>query len=436
MLPKLVFRRRVPALAALLAIAGAAQARPTGANLSPGATPLRQLIAEAERANPGLAAQRQSWQAARTVPTQVSTLPDPQLTVQEFSVGNPLPFAGYRTSDFAYTGIGVSQELPFPGKLHWRGEEARHEAAARGHEAEAARRALDEQVKEAYFNVAAVRARLAALDRDGALLRQVEEVTEARYRLGLGRQADVLKAQLAETALLRERAEEQERQELLEAQLKQIVNRPPQSPEIVPEPLRASPLPESLGQLLAAADHADAEIAAESETVRGADAAVQLARKAFDPDFSVAYMYQRTGPGFRDYYMLTVNIGLPLHRRGRLRPALRESILRRGAARDELEAGRREAAFAVQRAYLMARTDAQVLRLYQQGLMPQAQATLQAGLAAYRQGRGDFPSLMQSFSELLALDQQYWQTLAEHEIALAEIGRITGLALPATGGAQ
>jgi hypothetical protein len=39
---------------------------------------LSELLAEAEKNNPQIEAARQGWQAAKQVPTQVSTLPDPQ----------------------------------------------------------------------------------------------------------------------------------------------------------------------------------------------------------------------------------------------------------------------------------------------------------------------------------------------------------------------
>ena len=39
-------------------------------------TPLADLLQEAEKNNPQIAAARQGWQAAEQIPTQVSTLPD------------------------------------------------------------------------------------------------------------------------------------------------------------------------------------------------------------------------------------------------------------------------------------------------------------------------------------------------------------------------
>src|SRR5947209_4779557 len=67
---------------------------------------LADLLAEAERSNPQIQAARHGWDAAKQVPPQASTLPDPQFVLQHVSVGSPRPFAGYTNSDFAYVGLG------------------------------------------------------------------------------------------------------------------------------------------------------------------------------------------------------------------------------------------------------------------------------------------------------------------------------------------
>ena len=90
--------------------------------------PLSTLIAEAETNNPQISAADHEVRAARQLAPQVTTLPDPKLTYQQFSVGSPKPFAGYTNSDFAYIGVGASQELPYPGKLRLRGQVADRDA--------------------------------------------------------------------------------------------------------------------------------------------------------------------------------------------------------------------------------------------------------------------------------------------------------------------
>jgi hypothetical protein len=61
-------------------------------------TPLSDLLAEGEKNNPRIEAARRGWQAAKQVPTQVSTLPDPQFNLQHVSVGSPRPFRASKIS--------------------------------------------------------------------------------------------------------------------------------------------------------------------------------------------------------------------------------------------------------------------------------------------------------------------------------------------------
>jgi cobalt-zinc-cadmium efflux system outer membrane protein len=77
-------------------------------------TLLSQLLAEAEANNPQVSAADHGARAAWQVAPQVTTLPGPKFTYQQLSVGSPKPFAGYTNSDFAYIGVGASQELPLP----------------------------------------------------------------------------------------------------------------------------------------------------------------------------------------------------------------------------------------------------------------------------------------------------------------------------------
>jgi outer membrane protein, heavy metal efflux system len=104
--------------------------------------PLSAVLDEAARNNPDILAARHGWQAATQVPSQVSTPPDPQVTVQQFSVGSPRPFAGFGNSDFAYIGLGISQDLPYPGKLKLKGEAAQQDAAVSRDKLDTVRRSV------------------------------------------------------------------------------------------------------------------------------------------------------------------------------------------------------------------------------------------------------------------------------------------------------
>src|SRR5437879_7428258 len=91
---------------------------------------LRELIEELQRANPDVRAARFRYEASLKRPSQVSTLPEPKFTFTDFGVGHPL--SRLSVSDFAYLAFGVSQEMPYPGKLALAGEEAHKKAESEG----------------------------------------------------------------------------------------------------------------------------------------------------------------------------------------------------------------------------------------------------------------------------------------------------------------
>ena len=392
-------------------------------------TPLAALLDEAMRNNPDILAARRGWQAATQVPTQVSTLPDPQVTVQSFSVGSPRPFAGYSNSEFAYIGLGVSQDIPYPGKLKLKGEAAQQDAAISRDKLEAVRRSVLQQVKEAYFQTAYIQQTLEVLDRNGKLLDQIEKIADARYRVGQGKQQDVLRAQLEKTKLLREVAHHHELMGTQQALLLKLLNRPPGSPEITTEPLVETPLRYTSDELLEKVRAQNPDVATQQESVKKQSLQVEMARKDRYPDFSVQYMWQRTGPSFPSYHMLTFSARLPIYGRRKLNPEMTQAVEELNRSQREYESQVQSAYFDVRNQYIAAETASQMLKIYREGLIPQALATYQSGLASYQTGSLDFESLFSTFLDVLNFDGEYWKTLMEHETALARIEQVTGVPL-------
>lgn len=393
-------------------------------------TSLEELLTEVEHDNPQIAAARQGWQAAKQVPSQVSTLPDPQFQVQQFSVGSPRPFAGYTNSNFAYFGLGVSQEIPYPGKLRLRGEIAKRDADVTEQQYESVRRSVLSELKSVYFQLAYLSTTLGILESDGALLKQVEQAAEARYRAGLGNQQDVIQAQLEQTKLLQEITHHHLEMGKLEAELKQLLNRSQDSPDIEPSEPSETPLAQTYDDLLAATKTQNPDIAAAHKMVDGQALQVDLARKDFYPDFNIQYMWQRTDPTqYRAYYMLTFGVRVPIYLGRRQRPELAEAEAERLRATNEYEAQSQQVASELRAQYVTVQQTANLLTIYHEGLGPQSRAEFQAGLAAYQNDREDFQTLLAAFLDVLHLDEEYWQNVAEYETAIARIEQLTGLSL-------
>jgi outer membrane protein, heavy metal efflux system len=391
-------------------------------------TSLRELIQEAKQKNPQIAASFHAWQASRNVPKQVSALPETQLSVQQFSVGSPRPFAGYSNSDFAYIGFGASQDIPYPGKRQLRAQVAELEADSMEAQTDSVGRTVVGNLKMIYFRLAYIQQTLGVLQRSDALLNQVQEASEARYRVGQGNQQDVLKVQLQHTKILQEIAHHHQEEGLLEAQIKQVLGRPQESADIVAETITALALPYTAAELFQKAREQNPDVRSKKASVGQQETKVELAHKNFHPDFNVQYAYEHTGSQTRDYYMATFGIRLP--NRSRQKAELAEAQENQERARQELDSESQRVLSEVQQQYVRAKTSEEQLKIYSDGLVPQSEATFQSALSAYQSNRQDFESLLSGFLDVLNLDLEYRYELVEHESALAELERLTGVDLP------
>jgi outer membrane protein, heavy metal efflux system len=393
-------------------------------------TPLQDLLTEAERNNAQIEASRQAWEAAKQVPSQVSTLPDPQFNVQQVNVGSPRPFAGYTNSDFAYIGVGVSQDIPYPGKLRLKGDMAKRDADVTEQQYESMRRSVLAGVKSVYFQLAYLSKTLAILESDGQLLQQVEKAADARYRSGTGSQQELLQAQLEQTKLLREITMHHLEVAKAQAQIKQLLNRPQDSQDIEPAELPETALPYSFDELLAATKAQNPEISGAQQMVEKQKLQIDLAHKDFYPDFNIQYMWQRTDPTqFRSYYMLSVGVRVPIYRSRKQRPELAQAEADLNRARSEEESQAQQVAFELRTEFDTAEKTAELLKICREGLLPQTRVEFQSGLSAYENNKQDFQGLLASFLDVLHLDEEYWQSIADRETALARLEELTGLSL-------
>jgi outer membrane protein, heavy metal efflux system len=390
------------------------------------------LIDEAAKNSPQILAAKHAWRAATQLPSQVSTLPDPQFTVQQFAVGSPRPFAGFTNSNFAYIGFGVSQDIPYPGKLRLRGEAAKLEADTEADRVQSVHRAIIEQLKAAYFQLSYEYEELSLLDRDGKLLDQVAKIAEANYRVGKGNQQDVLKAQLEKTKLLATIEMHHQEHFSLQAKLKQLLNRPSGAAEIIPDHLTETPMRVSVDELLTKVGAQNPDLRGQQQMIQNKSIQLEIAHKDFYPDFTVEYMWQHTAAQYRDYYMLTVGARIPIHRSRKQWPEMEQAVEELHRSRRDYESQAQQAYFDVRDQYLKAETAQRILNIYRQGLIPQATNTFKAGLAAYQTNREDFETLLNSFVDVLRLDEEYWRNLLDHELAVAGLERITGVRLNET----
>lgn len=390
-------------------------------------THLSQLIAEAKANNPQISAAEHEALAARQMAPQVTTLPDPKLTYQQFSVGSPKPFAGYTNSDFAYVGIGASQELPYPGKLRLRGQVADRDADAKQAEVSVIGIGIVDAVKTDYLQLVYLQQTLGILRQNEAVLDQLIQDATAHYEVGQGMQQDVLETQVNRTRIVREITMRHQQMGQVEAHLKGLLNRDQQSPDIVTEDMTETPIKLTADELLALVKKNNPEIQVDTKAIQRQDAQVASAKRDGKPDFDIGYMYQNTDRKYRDYYMFTFDVRFP--RKKRVSAEIAEAQERLIASHQTLQAHLAQQLSQVQQLYVQASSDEEQLKEYREGLVPQADAAYRAALSSYASNREQFIHVLSYFTDVLNLKLEYSQTLLDHETALAHLESLTGATL-------
>jgi cobalt-zinc-cadmium efflux system outer membrane protein len=387
---------------------------------------LRALLDEALSHSPVVLAARSHWQAQTKVPIQAATLPDPEISMQHFTVGSPQPFSGYESSDFYYTGFGVSQDIPGPGKLRLQKSEAEQDAEYARHRYESAEREVEEKVKEVYFELFYHAKIQEILDRNQAELQRIQQIAETRYRLGEGLQQDLIKAQLQTTEIFKEHAMHHQEQDQEQLELKQLVGRDPDSRNIEIREIEETHLQLDSSQLAQQAGRGSPDLAADRAMEARSAKALQLAHQGYWPDFTVGYSYEKTGPGFRDYYMLSLGAKVPLYFWRKQTPAIEQAALEAESARQQTRATQLQVSSDVESSLVAMRSAERVISIYREGLIPRAETSRASAMAAYRVGKVDFQTLLSSVLDLQNLRLEYYRSLADHEIAVAKIQQVIG----------
>ena len=391
------------------------------------ATPLKVLLAEAEAQNSQIASADSSWKASTYVARQVTALPDPQFSVQTLSVGNPLPFAGFSDSDFAYIGFGASQDLPYPGKRKLKGDVANRDVQTQKSNTDVVRSSVAEQVKMLYLRLSYSDAALEILHQTDEVLQSVIKDALSRYSLGQGSQSSVIKAQLEHTKILREETMHHGEMGQLQADLKQLLHRPQDSPDIVAEPLTATAFVRSQSELQNVLRKQNPSILMGSAAIAKQDAQLAEIKSHSKPDFSIGYTFQLTGSNYRDYYMLTVGMRLP--RRGRVAAETSEAAEMINRSRKDLDSDTQMKLADLQKQYVAVTSTSELIDEYKNGLIPQSEAVFRSEQSAYQANKQEFAPVLASLMDLLTMEHDYQEALFNHETALVRIETLTGEAL-------
>jgi len=391
-----------------------------------GVVTLDDLVREALEKNPGVQSALHAVEAQRHRVPQVKSLPDP--TVGIGWAGNITPFSVQKGDPSSYRSVTATQQLLYPGKLKLRGEIASKEADAAYWEYEAARRRVTADVKSAYYDYWFYGKAIQTTQKNKDLLQKLAAIAEARYRVGKGIQQDVLKSQTEISLLLQRLTVLEQQRKTAQVRLDTLLARDPEAPLPPAANLQQSALSHSLEDLYKLARENDTGLQRERQIVERDQLAINLARKDYYPDLSVGYMYQQR-PALPDMHGLTFTVNIPVFYKTKQREAVSQAAEERISAERSKENRQNELNFELKQQYLAAKASDELLRLYAQGVVPQASLALESSMSAYQVGNVDFLTVLGNFSTVLNYQIDYYRELANYQASLARMESLVGVDL-------
>ena len=387
---------------------------------------LDELIREAGENNPSIKAAMQTVNAKKSLILPAETLPDPNFTF--WHMGGLFPTRLMYGDPSSARTYGVEQEIPFPGKLGLKGKVASTEAEAEEWNHNLTHRQVITELKQAYYDLYLVNKSIEIVQKNQNLLQSFEKIAETRYQVGQGVQQDVLKAQVELTRLIDRLSILDQRRWIAEAQINNLIYRPPETPVGKPAEYKKAELTYSLDELTELARANSPSIKIQEREIDRRAYSLDLAKREYFPDFTLGFTYlQREGNP--EMYGVEAKARVPLYFWRKQKPEVDAAKATLAGAQRMRESTISSVNFQIKQSYTVAVTSDKLIRLYSGSIIPQATSSLHSALANYETGKVNFLSLIDSATALLEYELKYYESMSEFQKALAQMEPIVGVDL-------
>ena len=374
--------------------------------------------------NPQLEALRKKIVAERAKVPQARSLPDPMLAVMFDNVLRP------------DRGIGVEarQMVPWPGKLRLMSQAAALSADRTVTEYTEKAYEVVEGVKKGYYDLYFVEKSIELALENKAVLADFVKIAEVKYSVGAGIQQDVLRAQVAQSRILDDLLMLRQQQTAARARLNAWLNRPPDAPLGPATALAMRKV--MLGQraLEEIATDRRAMLKGMRLMIEEADTMHTLARRELKPDFEARLgVVPGEGMGAGGNRVTgMVMLQLPLYHRTKQDKAIEQRAAELKEAQSEYEAQKTMVFSMIKDTLAMLDKSAGSAELFQTGIIPQSQLSLESAQAGYQVNKVDFLTLLDNQVSVYNALREYYRATADYEKGVAELERAIGSPLEAS----
>lgn len=384
---------------------------------------LDSLLDLALQRNPDLKVAQFAHQSLQVRAEAVGRLPDPQLSAGFMN----LPRRSLALDESPMTGIalGLTQSVPWPGKLRAEEHQAAAQADIGANAALLARSRLIRMVSDAYYDYSYWRLSEDVLRKNLQLTDGLLEVVQTRYVHGIASAQDVLRTQTVRSRLENRiiQAEQQARSALIRiGELlddgavagNELAVWLPFPAEVITDPDTAL------------VDTTNLWLRGASLEVEAAERDLSLVHAGYWPDLMIGleYRLREDHPmdpvGGEDFISAKVGVTLPVWSFGRQRDRKRAAKATLRAAEAKEHAVRRRVESRRQDLSQQLAAKMESIDRYDRSILPQAKAAYEAAGVAYEVGQIDFNALLSAQTDLLDVELERLQLLRHYHLNLIQ----------------
>jgi len=328
--------------------------------------------------------------------------------------------------------LSASQKLHWFGKLDTRARVAEAQANMARAQMAATELTTIASVKRAYFELYFIQQAISITEAELGLLGEIRDVANTRYKAGGTSQQDVLRAELEISKVEDELIRLRQQLESGQARLARLLHVAPQTRVLALDRLPPEQGPQDLDMLQQQAVAARPELHAALAAITRDRQSVELARLEYKPDVTLGASWidvARAGispvANGQDAFLLTAGLNLPVYRK-RLDASVRSAEANAVSSAREYDSLRDRTLEEVTDLFAQARSQQELLTLFQEDILPKARQTLDVSSAAYNVGEVDFLQLVDNWQQLLRYEVGYRRLEASLRQTLAELERVVG----------
>lgn len=387
---------------------------------------LGELVEEAIGNNPQIQAAYNRWQAAKEKARHVSGLPDPQASYAYFGE-NIETKVGPQEAQY-----GLSQKVPFPGKLGLKAKAESKHADMLRERYEAAKRELIKNVKFAYYDLFWIDKAIEITENEKGILESLERVAQRRYESNLSPLQDVVKAQVEISKLIDKLFLLRQNRKGLEARMNSLLNRAKKRElgKVQHTPaLEFRYKPQELHEIARVSSQ---NLQAANLDIERAEYEKSLARLDYFPDFTLGVDYIQIGGGDTampndgdDAWRGMVAVSLPLWF-GKLNAQIKEKSAALEANKKLYENVENNLTYEIEDLYFKIVAYKDIVSLYKTALIPQTEQLFEAARTSYETGEVGFLDWLDAERVLLETRLAHYKAVIDYQKSIAYLEKVIG----------